>query len=86
MSDISKKIIEEIHEKNIKPISKRYFVIKNVAVWLALLASVVLGAISISIEEVLIENANNPYSPLSREYHGLSVGCLSCGYSPRFYL
>jgi uncharacterized membrane protein len=71
MSDISKKIIEEIHEKKIKPISKRYFVIKNVSVWLALFVSVVLGAISISIEEVLIENANNPYSPYPGTYHGL---------------
>jgi|GEM_PF-6593533 cytochrome bd-type quinol oxidase subunit 2 len=63
MSDTSKKIIGEIRDKNIKPISRRYFVIKNAAVWLSLLLWLILGAISISIEEVLIENSNNPYAP-----------------------
>ena len=60
MSDTSKKILEEIHERNLKPHSKRYFVVRNVAVWSALLASVVLCALSISLEELVFENAG-PY-------------------------
>lgn len=70
MSDTSKKVIDEIREKNIKPRSKRYFVIKNIAVWTALLVSVILGAVSISIEEVVVENSSNSYSYIGA-YHGI---------------
>ncbi|MCL4405506.1 MAG: hypothetical protein M1361_00465 [Patescibacteria group bacterium] len=58
MSDISKKVIGEIHEKNIKPLSKRYFVVRSTAVWLSLLASVILGGIAVSTEDMFLERAN----------------------------
>lgn len=61
MSDISKKIIDKIHEDNIKPTPRHYFVVKNVTVWLALLASVIFGAVSVTIEETLVENSSAPY-------------------------
>lgn len=58
MSDIRKKVIEEIHERNIKPLSKRYFVVRSTAVWLSLLASAILGGILVSTEDMFLERAN----------------------------
>ena len=55
MSEISKKIIEEIHERNVKHRPKWYFLIKNLSVWVMLVAAIFLGALSMSIEESVLE-------------------------------
>ncbi len=55
MSEESKKIIEEIHERNIKHRPRWYFLIRNISVWTSLVAAVVFGALSISIEESVFE-------------------------------
>ena len=55
MSETSKKIIEEIHERHITHRPKWQFLIRNVSVWIAFVATVVLGALSASVEEAFIE-------------------------------
>ena len=55
MSETSKKIIEEIHERNVTHRPKWHFFIKNISVWAALIAAIVFGALSISIEESVLE-------------------------------
>lgn len=45
----SKKIIETIKGKNIRPIPRSYFVAKNIMVWLAFAASVLIGAAAFSV-------------------------------------
>ncbi len=55
MSETSKKIIEEIHERHIKHRPRWYFLIRSASVWTALAATVIFGALSVSIEESILE-------------------------------
>lgn len=55
MSETSKKIIEEIHERHVTHRPKWHFLIRNITVWIMFAAAVVLGALSASIEEAFIE-------------------------------
>lgn len=68
MSETSKKIIEKIHERNVKHIPKWHFFIKSIAVWISLIAAVVLGALSISIEESVLEKGIGIHGFLSSEF------------------
>ena len=55
MSETSKKIIGEIHGRHITHRPKWYFLIKNFFVWAILVAAIFLGALSISVEESVLE-------------------------------
>jgi len=55
MSETSKKIIQEIHDRNVTHRPKSYFLIKNASVWAMLIAALFLGALSMSIEESVLE-------------------------------
>jgi len=78
MSEISKKIIEEIHERNVTHRPKWHFLIKSISVWVALIAAIVFGALSISIEESVLEKGMVGHSVLSFDFvqllfHGVSL-------------
>ncbi len=68
MSETSKKIIEEIHERNIKHRPKWYFFIKNAFVWTAFGIAVFLSALSLSIEELVMERGINIHGFASSEF------------------
>jgi hypothetical protein len=55
MSETSKKIIEEIHERHVTHRPKWQFLIRNITVWVVFAAAVALGALSASVEEAFIE-------------------------------
>jgi hypothetical protein len=83
MSDTSKKIIEEIHERNVKHRPKWYFLIKNVSIWTLLVATIFLGALSLSIEESVLEAGIGVHGFFSSEFfllvfHGVSLLWLLC--------
>ncbi len=78
MSETSKKIIEEIHERHVTHRPKWHFLIRNISVWAALIAAVVFGALSISIEESVLEKGIVGHRILSFEFvrlllHGVSL-------------
>jgi hypothetical protein len=58
MSENSKKIIEGIHERNVTHRPKWHFLIKSISVWVALIAAIIFGALSISIEESVLEKGS----------------------------
>ncbi|MDD3006494.1 MAG: hypothetical protein PHX30_02850 [Candidatus Pacebacteria bacterium] len=47
--DFSKEILEKIKKEQIKPRSKRYFMLKNSVVWFVFAMSIILGALSFSV-------------------------------------
>lgn len=55
MSDASEKILKKIHERHVTHRPKWHFLIKDASIWTALAAVVFFGALSISIEESVIE-------------------------------
>ena len=65
MSETSKKIIEKIHEQHVTHRPKWYFLIKNISVWVALIAAIVFGALSVSIEESVLERGMTGHTFLS---------------------
>lgn len=82
MSETSKKVIEEIHERNVTHRPKWHFLIKNISIWAALIAAIVFGALSISIEESVIERGVVGHSVLSFDFiqllfHGVSLLWIS---------
>ena len=83
MSETSKKIIEEIHGRNVKHRPKWYFLIKNFSVWALLAAAVILGALAMSIEESVLEAGIGVNGFLSSGFflfifHGISLLWLLC--------
>ena len=72
MSETSKKIIQKIHERHIHHRPRWYFLIKNASVWTALAATVVFGALSVSIEETIIEHGFFGRG-LMDLFHGISL-------------
>jgi hypothetical protein len=83
MSETSKKIIKEIHEWNIKHIPKWRFLIKNISVWASLILAVILGALSISIEESVLEKGIGTSGFLNSDFfrllfHGFSALWILC--------
>ncbi|HUZ92705.1 MAG TPA: hypothetical protein VNG29_01770 [Candidatus Paceibacterota bacterium] len=64
MSETSKKVIEEIHERQVTHRPKWHFLIKNISVWVSLAAAVFFGALSLSIEESVIEKGGGVRSLL----------------------
>ncbi len=68
MSETSKKIIEEIYERHVTHRPKWYFLMKNISIWAALVAAVAFGALSISIEESVLEKGIANHSILSFEF------------------
>ena len=78
MSETSKKIIEEIHERNVTHRPRWHFLIRSISVWAALIAAIVFGALSISIEESVLEKGIVGHSVLSFDFvqllfHGMSL-------------
>ena len=55
MSDASEKILKEIHERHVTHRPKWQFLIKDASIWTALAAVIFFGALSISIEESVLE-------------------------------
>ncbi|HEY5220616.1 MAG TPA: hypothetical protein VIJ29_00485 [Candidatus Paceibacterota bacterium] len=83
MSETSKKIIEEIHERNVKHRPKWYFLIKNISVWALLIAAIFLGALTMSIEESVLEKGIGVHGFFSSEFflllfRGISLLWLLC--------
>lgn len=68
MSETSEKIIKEIHERHVTHRPKWQFFIKNISVWAALVAAVVFGALSLSIEESVLERMAPGTNILSFEF------------------
>ncbi len=68
MSETSHKIIETIHERKVKHRPRFYFLIKNISVWAMLVAAVFLGALSVSVEESVIEKGIGIHGFLSSEF------------------
>lgn len=78
MSETSKKIIEEIHERHVTHRPKWHFLIRSISVWAALIAAIVFGALSISVEESVLEKGIVGHSVLSFKFvqlllHGVSL-------------
>jgi hypothetical protein len=83
MSETSKKIIEEIHNRNVTHRPKWYFFIKNISVWALLAAAIFLGALTMSIEESILEAGVGVHGFLSSSFfllvfHGISLLWLLC--------
>lgn len=82
MSETSKKVIEEIHGRNVVHRPKWHFLIKSISVWAALIAAIVFGALSISIEEAVLEKGIVGHTILSFDsvqllFHGVSLLWIS---------
>jgi len=78
MSETSKKIIEEIHERHVTHRPKWHFIIRSISVWATLIAAIVFGALSISIEESVLEKGIIGHNVLSFDFiqllsHGVSL-------------
>jgi hypothetical protein len=55
MSQESEKILKEIHERRVTHRPRWYFLIRNASVLTALAATIFFGALSLSIEETILE-------------------------------
>ncbi len=76
MSDTSEKIIKEIRERHVTHRPRWHFLMRDASVWTALVAAIVFGALSLSIEEAIIERGlavGSAYGPVHFLLQGISL-------------
>ncbi len=83
MSETSKKIIEQIHERHVKHRPKWYFLSESVSVWVMLVAAILFGALAVSIEESVLEKGVGINGFFSSEFfhfifNGISLLWIVC--------
>ncbi|MBK8554373.1 MAG: hypothetical protein IPL65_00745 [Lewinellaceae bacterium] len=73
----SEKLIQTIREKNIQPVPKHFFTLKNAAAWLGFLLAVLLGALAFSVVLFCIQQTDfNLFSHLGHSRLEFFLGLL----------
>ncbi|MDE2001423.1 MAG: hypothetical protein KGI60_02560 [Patescibacteria group bacterium] len=77
MSETSRKIMEEIHERKIVKRPRWHFLLKNASVWVFFGAAVFLSALAISMEEAILERGIGAYGIGTAEFFGVMFQGIS---------